>query len=99
MRPRGLFLFLYALSGLAALVYEVAWSRLLALHLGHTVAAVSTVLAAFMGGLAAGAALAGFVLLPAVGLRLTTAGGMALNGIVAAGAWWLSGTIEAVDRT
>jgi spermidine synthase len=48
----------YAASGAAALVYEVAWTRLLTLQLGHTAAAVSTVLAAFMGGLAAGAWLA-----------------------------------------
>ena len=58
-RGTVLFLVLYCLSGSAALLYEVAWLRLLALHLGHTVAAVSTVLTAFMGGLAAGAALAG----------------------------------------
>jgi spermidine synthase len=56
--PR-VFLFLYAVSGAAALVYEVTWTRLLALQLGHTVAAASTVLAAFMGGLALGAWLAG----------------------------------------
>lgn len=54
-----LFLVLYFLSGAAGLFYQVAWSRLLTLHMGHTLAAVSTVLAAFMGGLAAGAALAG----------------------------------------
>jgi spermidine synthase len=53
------FLILYCLSGAAALLYEVAWLRLLALHLGHTVAAVSTVLTAFMGGLAVGALFAG----------------------------------------
>src|SRR6266508_2667592 len=52
------FLVLYAASGAAALVYEVTWTRLLALQLGHTVAAASTVLAAFMGGLAIGAWLA-----------------------------------------
>jgi spermidine synthase len=56
--PR-VFLLLYAASGAAALVYEVTWTRLLALQLGHTVAAASTVLAAFMGGLALGAWLAG----------------------------------------
>ena len=42
------------------------------LHLGHTVAAVSTVLTAFMGGLAAGAMLAGRraeLLTPAKALR------------------------------
>ena len=58
---RWAFLGVYGLSGAAALLYQVAWSRLLTLHMGHTVAAVGTVLAAFMGGLAAGAALGGKV--------------------------------------
>ena len=58
-RGARVFLLLYAVSGAAALVYEVTWTRLLALQLGHTVAAASTVLAAFMGGLALGAWLAG----------------------------------------
>src|SRR6266516_2009699 len=61
MVRRRLFLFLYVASGAAALVYEVVWTRMLALQLGHTVAAASTVLAAFMGGLAIGAWLAGAV--------------------------------------
>ena len=56
---RGLFLILFAVSGAAALIYEVVWTRLLTLHLGHGLAAASAVLAAFMGGLAAGAAAAG----------------------------------------
>ena len=59
MVPPGWFLLVYAASGAAALVYEVAWTRLLTLYLGHGVAAASTVLAAFMGGLAIGAAVAG----------------------------------------
>ena len=46
-------------SGAAALVYEVAWMRLLTLQMGHTVAATSTVLAAFMCGLALGGWLGG----------------------------------------
>ena len=50
---------LYGASGAAALIYEVAWTRMLSLQLGHTVAATSTVLAAFMGGLAVGASGAG----------------------------------------
>jgi spermidine synthase len=49
----------YALSGCAALIYEVGWTRLLAQQIGQSVWAVSTVLAAFMGGLAAGALLGG----------------------------------------
>ena len=56
-RPRLLAL-AYLVSGAAGLVYQVVWMRVLALHAGHTAAAVSTVLAAFMGGLALGAALA-----------------------------------------
>ena len=59
MTTAALFVLLYAASGAAALVYEVTWTRLLTLQLGHTVAAASTVLAAFMGGLAVGAWLAG----------------------------------------
>jgi spermidine synthase len=49
----------FAASGAAALVYEVTWTRLLTLQLGHGIAAASTVLAAFMGGLAVGSAVAG----------------------------------------
>ena len=59
VQRRRLFVLLYAASGAAALVYEVTWTRLLTLQLGHTVAAASTVLAAFMGGLALGAWVAG----------------------------------------
>lgn len=59
MAPPRWFLLVYAASGAAALIYEVAWTRLLTLYLGHGVAAASTVLAAFMGGLAIGAAVAG----------------------------------------
>ena len=56
---RRLFLLFYGLSGAAGLIYEVLWTRQLTLLMGHTTAAASTVLAAFMGGLAIGAALAG----------------------------------------
>ena len=54
-----LFLLAYACSGLAGLVYEVSWTRLLTLEMGRGIAATSTVLAAFMSGLALGAALSG----------------------------------------
>jgi spermidine synthase len=59
VRARRAFVFIYLASGAAALLYEVSWTRLLTLELGHTVAGASTVLAAFMGGLAAGAWAAG----------------------------------------
>ncbi len=58
---RGPFLALFAVSGAAALIYEVVWTRLLTLQMGHGVAAASTVLAAFMSGLAIGSAIAGRV--------------------------------------
>jgi len=47
----------FALSGLAALVYQTAWTRQFALVFGTSELAVATVLAAYMGGLALGAAL------------------------------------------
>ena len=49
----------FLLSGATGLIYEVLWVRMLALVFGATMPAVSTVLAAFMGGLALGSALAG----------------------------------------
>lgn len=50
----GLILGSFFISGLAGLVYQVVWTRYLALFLGHTSYAVIAVLAAFMGGLALG---------------------------------------------
>ena len=47
------------LSGTAALVYEVVWLRPLGLVVGHTVGAITTVLAVFMAGLGVGSAWAG----------------------------------------
>ena len=61
MRRIRVFLLLYLLSGAAALLYEVVWLRLLTQSMGHTAGTVGTVLAAFMGGLAAGAWVAGRV--------------------------------------
>jgi spermidine synthase len=43
------------LSGVAALIYEVTWTRRLTFVFGATIRAVSAVLAAYMAGLAAGA--------------------------------------------
>jgi spermidine synthase len=47
-------LLLFFCSGATALVYEVLWSKYLALLLGSTIQAQTVVLAAFMGGLALG---------------------------------------------
>lgn len=45
----------YGLSGLSALVFEIVWARALATVMGSSTYAMSTVLAAFMAGLAVGA--------------------------------------------
>lgn len=61
---RAIFLAVMAcffVSGVAGLVYQLAWARYLALFLGHTSYAVVAVLVAFMGGLAIGNAALGRV--------------------------------------
>src|SRR5688500_9347309 len=50
---------LFFLSGAAALVYQVAWLRMISLVFGVTVYAASAVLTSFMGGLALGSWLGG----------------------------------------
>jgi spermidine synthase len=54
MGPFYLVLGCFFISGTAGLVYQIVWSRYLALLLGHTSYAVVAVLVAFMGGLAIG---------------------------------------------
>jgi len=54
-----IFFLLFFLSGMSALIYEIMWTRRLTLVFGNTVHSVSTVLVAFMGGLALGSALFG----------------------------------------
>jgi len=53
---------LFFLSGFAGLMYEVVWSRMVTYRFGATLDAVTTVLVAFMGGLALGAWLLGPVI-------------------------------------
>ncbi|MDD5454752.1 MAG: fused MFS/spermidine synthase [Candidatus Ratteibacteria bacterium] len=50
----SVFLLLFFFSGASALIYQVIWARMLGLLFGLTVFAVSTVLSAFMAGLAFG---------------------------------------------
>ncbi|MEM7584567.1 MAG: fused MFS/spermidine synthase [Acidobacteriota bacterium] len=47
----------FVLSGMAGLIYQTAWTRLFAVAFGTSELAVATVLAAYMAGLTAGAAL------------------------------------------
>ena len=80
---------LFFLSGTSGLMYEVVWVRMLTRVLGSTVYATSTVLAAFMAGLALGSYLAGrwidrsvrplaWYVGMEVGIGLTALGSMAL---------------------
>jgi spermidine synthase len=55
----AILLLLFFCSGVCGLIYQVLWLRLLSLVFGVTVYAASTVLAAFMAGLAGGSAFAG----------------------------------------
>jgi spermidine synthase len=50
---------LFFLSGISGLVYQIVWTRQLVLVFGNTLLATSTVLTAFMAGLAAGSYLLG----------------------------------------
>jgi spermidine synthase len=54
----GALLACFFLSGAAALLFQVAWTREFAFVFGTSELAIATVLAAYMGGLAAGAGLA-----------------------------------------
>ena len=49
----------FVLSGFAALLYQTAWMRQLSTVFGTSELAVATILAAYMAGLAFGAAVAG----------------------------------------
>lgn len=62
MPGRRLLFALFFASGIAGLIYQVLWLRRLSLIFGVTVYAASTVLAAFMGGLATGSALSSLAL-------------------------------------
>lgn len=59
---RGVVFGLFYVSGIAGLIYQVLWLRRLSLVFGVTVYAASTVLAAFMAGLAIGSALSSRIL-------------------------------------
>lgn len=57
--PLSLVFLFFFFSGASGLIYEVIWTRLLLTVFGATIYAVSTVVAAFMGGLALGSYLGG----------------------------------------
>lgn len=57
--PVAPYLLIFFVSGACSLAYEVVWTRLLGLSIGHTTVALTAVVAAYMGGLAAGSAWCG----------------------------------------
>jgi len=58
-KANPLILLFLLLSGACGLIYEIVWMKMLSLTMGNTVFAITTVLTAFMGGLALGSFLAG----------------------------------------
>ena len=80
------------LSGFVALIYEVAWTRLLALVIGPTTYAFATMAAAFISGLAIGSALgarlARRVEQPAVWLAAM----LVTSAVAASAAAWIAAT-------
>jgi spermidine synthase len=81
--PRAL-LVAVGVSGAAAMVYEVAWSRTLSLVFGSSVYAVSITLSTFLLGLALGSALASAALRRFPGLKPESACRVLLAGSAAA---------------
>jgi predicted membrane-bound spermidine synthase len=57
--PRALLLLAFLLSGGAGLIYELVWSRYLALFVGHSAEAQVLVIAMFLGGMSLGALVVG----------------------------------------
>ena len=58
---RRLAYLVFLLSGIAALIYEISWSRQLGLLFGHTVHAASVVLGSYFAGMAVGYAIGGYL--------------------------------------
>ena len=58
-RPPIVILAIFVLSGAAALIDEIVWSRQLVLVFGNTTQAVSAILAGFFGGIAVGSFVGG----------------------------------------
>jgi spermidine synthase len=63
---RDRLLWLYAVSGLLALSYEVLWTRILVLHLGSSVYAYAIMLSVFLFGISAGSYVSGRWIAPRI---------------------------------
>ena len=96
MNARRLMLLAYTCSGVAGLVYQVTWTRLLVLHVGSTTGAITTVIAAFMGGLALGAGAAAAIA-PRIGPKRAFRVYAALEAGAAAAAFLLPFALSAAQ--
>lgn len=84
-------------SGAASLIYQVVWMRRLALVFGSTTLATSTVLVAFLGGLALGAWVWGLAADRRPGASLGLFGLIEAGiGLYALGSLWAFGAMETV---
>jgi spermidine synthase len=77
--------FVFFLSGAAALIYEISWSRQIGLLFGHTVHAASIVLASYFLGLAIGYWIGGKLLEVNRKIRISPLVGYAVAEVVVAG--------------
>jgi spermidine synthase len=82
MRQSPIVYFLFFLSGITALVYEIVWTRMLTLVFGHTVFSVSVVLAAFMAGLGLGSYLFGYAVDQLQETNSSSSGGKASTALL-----------------
>lgn len=89
----------FFLSGLTGLLYQSLWIRMLTLVMGGTTAALTTVLIAFMGGLALGSALFGRMADRAGSLVRTYAALEVAIGLWALGLPWVYDAVPALYRT
>lgn len=89
---------LLAVSGAAAITYEIVWFKLLALHIGAEPATLAVLLIGFLGGLAAGGALGAVAGGRSARPLQTAAGVEALAALLGAGsAWWFPYLISRLD--
>lgn len=96
-RFRAVLFAVFFFSSAAGLVYEIVWVRRLALVFGSTTLAVSTVLAAFMGGLALGSFLIGRYADRHCGKAIRLYGALEICiALFAAAMPWLFRAVEAV---
>ena len=94
---RVLVLLTFFISGLAALIFELVWTRLLLLSMGTTATAVGIVLGAFMSGMALGSALSGYPRLEKLNPVLTFAALEAFIGIYALASPTILGAVGSVS--